>query len=502
MRTKVVMPVLRVIRALTLVPVTKPPRTTPRLRRTTRIEGLGRRARARRALAALTSVAFVTTVLIAGAAAGPAAAGAVPSSSPGGSISSTGRVSYPYTLVDLGTLGGPNSFQNYPGQSLTDNGTAIGEADTSAADPNAPICFADCTISPAVEWSHGQLTDLGALPGPNSSCATWINDRGMVAGVSEYAVDNSAGWYLEHAVLWSQGKLIDLGTLGGNQSDAGAVNDKGQVAGAALNTVPDPFPGSAGPLSSTNCAITPINTTEVRATVWQDGVMHDLGTLGGPDAMASWINDRGQVAGQSFTNSVVNASTGLPTTDPFFWQDGKMLDLGTLGGTFGIANWLTARGEVVGTSNLAGDVAHNAFAWQNGMMTDLGTLGGTNSEAFFANNAGTVVGRADFSPTSSDHHAFLWRNGKMIDLGTVDGDPSSTAVCVNAHDQVVGDSSGGHAWLWQDGSIRDLNTLIAPGSDLSVEAAAFINDSGEIYGTATLPNGDQHAILLIPNYHQ
>jgi hypothetical protein len=47
---------------------------------------------------------------------------------------------------------------------------------------------------------------------------------------------------------------------------------------------------------------------------------------------------------------------------------------------------------------------------------------------------------------------------------------------------------------------RHLNTLIAPGSDLSVEAAAFINDRGEIYGTGTLPNSDQHVILLIPNY--
>jgi probable HAF family extracellular repeat protein len=335
MRAKVVMPVMRATRALTPVQVAKP-------RRTTRMEELGRRASARRTVAGLTSVAFVTTVIVAGITAGPAAAGAVRGTSPGGAISSTGRVSYPYTLVDLGTFGGPNSFQNYPGRSLTDHGTAIGEADTSVADPNAPICFADCTVSPAFEWRNGQLTDLGALPGPNSSCPTWINDRQMVAGVSQYAVDNSAGWTLEDAVLWSHGKLIDLGTLGGNQSDAGAVNDEGQVAGAALNAVPDPFPGSAGVLASTNCAITPINTTEVRAFVWQGGVMHDLGTLGGPDAMASWINDRGQVAGQSFTNSVVNASTGYPTMDPFLWQDGKMIDLGTLGGTTCTANCLTA----------------------------------------------------------------------------------------------------------------------------------------------------------------
>ena len=64
--------------------------------------GLGRRAMSRRIFAAVPSVAFVTTVLVAGTTAGPAAAGAVPGTSPSGSISSTGRVSYQYTLVDLG----------------------------------------------------------------------------------------------------------------------------------------------------------------------------------------------------------------------------------------------------------------------------------------------------------------------------------------------------------------------------------------------------------------
>jgi probable HAF family extracellular repeat protein len=410
----------------------------------------------------------------------------------------SGHIEYPYRLVDLGTYGGPNSFQNYPGRSLTDDGAAIGEADTAVADPNAPICFSDCTVSRGFEWRHGKRADLGALPGPNSSCPTWINERGLVAGVSEDGVDEKAGAPLDSAVLWSGHRLIPLGTLGGNQSDAGAVNNRGQVVGAALNAVSDPDPGSAGVLATTNCAIIPINTTEVRAFIWHRGVMHDLGTLGGPDAMASWINNRGQVVGQSFTSSSVNESTGYPTMDPFRWQHGTMTDLGTLGGTSGMANWLTNRGLVVGTSNLSGDQTHHAFRWEHGVMTDLGTLGGANSEAFFANDAGDVVGRADFSPASTEHHAFLWKNGTMIDLGTVDGDASSTAYSVNHRDQVVGDGSGGHGWLWQNGSMRDLNTLIAPGGALSVVSAAYINNRGEIYGTAVLPNGDQHVVLLIP----
>lgn len=44
----------------------------------------------------------------------------------------------------------------------------------------------------------------------------------------------------------------------------------------------------------------------------------------------------------------------------------------------------------------------------------------------------------------------------------------------------------------------DLTTLVLPGSPLTVTAAAFINDRGEIYGTGVFPNGDQRVILLIP----
>jgi uncharacterized membrane protein len=63
--------------------------------------------------------------------------------------------------------------------------------------------------------------------------------------------------------------------------------------------------------------------------------VRDLGTLGGPDSAAEVNNDRGEVTGWSYTSFVANPSSGTPNVDPFLWspEDGKMTDLGSLGGT-------------------------------------------------------------------------------------------------------------------------------------------------------------------------
>jgi probable HAF family extracellular repeat protein len=186
-----------------------------------------------------------------------------------------------------------------------------------------------------------------------------------------------------------------------------------------------------------------------------------------------------------------------------------MIDLGTLGGTYGFPLALNNRGQVVGTSNLAGDNTAHAFLWDRGRLTDLGTLGGDFSNANAINEAGEVVG---YSSPAGDQsvHAFLWRNGVMADLGTVDGDPCSTANAINSRSQVVGISTatcdfstGRRAFLWENSSMVDLNTLIPPGSSFQLTLAETINDRGEIAGNGT-PQGCGvveecgHAFLLIP----
>jgi hypothetical protein len=63
---------------------------------------------------------------------------------------------------------------------------------------------------------------------------------------------------------------------------------------------------------------------------------------------------------------------------------------------------------------------------------------------------------------------------------------------------ICGGPDGG-GFLWENsGPIVDLNSLIFPGSGLQIIAAQNISDDGEIACNATLPNGDVHAVLLIP----
>jgi probable HAF family extracellular repeat protein len=405
---------------------------------------------------------------------------------------------YPYLAIDLGTFGGPNANFDTPGQPLTNQGTVLGIADTSLPDPNYAqrnpyFGLQDSYVSHLFAWHKGVLTDLGALPGMNVSGAYVVNAHGEAAGQSENGViDPRLGYTEVTAVVWQNRHILKLGTLGGTESLANGINDRGQVVGCAANATADPWtlPG----LSLVNWG------TQTRAFLWQHGVMRDLGTLGGPDACAVFVNERGQIDGLAFTNATPNPMTGQPTTAPFLWDNGRMHNLGTLGGANGYPNDLNNRGEVVGQSNLKGDRAYHPFLWDGTAMKDLGTLGGTDGYASWINEAGDVVGRAD-EPGSLVHHAFLWRKGRMTDLGTPAGSPCSTAHSVNARDQVVGDAGecgvGGHAWLWEKGAIIALDKLVAP-TGLSLTDAQSINDRGEIACLGQLPNGDVHVVLLVP----
>jgi probable HAF family extracellular repeat protein len=401
-----------------------------------------------------------------------------------------------YTLIDLGTLGGPNSFVEVAGDLpvvLNNKGVVVGCADTSVADSNFPD-FSPLLSPPApdpfifhsFQWQNRTMTDLGVLTGDNSSCATWISSNGLITGMSSTSTfDPILGGLAAHAVLWRDGGIIDLGTFGGAESLALAVNARGQVAGSATNDVPDSFSGFG---------------TQLRAFRWQNGVMQDLGTLGGPDAFATSINERGQVAGC--------ANTDLVNQNAFLWSNGEMSDLGSFGGTYACAFQVNNHGQVMGLSTLPGDQVQHAFIGTRRGLRDLGNFGGNVVEPFWLNEKGEIVGAATYQGGESGEirHAFLWRRGVITDLGTVfptcEGS-GSVALAVNSSEQIVGNSwceDTAAAFVWENGGpMIDLNTLIRADAAMYLLGAQNINERGEISGLGFLPaSGEIHSYLLVP----
>lgn len=209
------------------------------------------------------------------------------------------------------------------------------------------------------------------------------------------------------------------------------------------------------------------------------------------------LNARGQIAGDSYVSDTPNPSTGVPTTHPFLWTDGRMKDLGTLGGSLSTTSWLNDAGEVVGQSSLAGDQTFHPFLWDGERLRDLGTLGGDFGGALRINDAEDVVGYAA-TPGDETAHAFLWTHGVMTDLTGAGSSQCTFAEGINARRQIVGGTCDeSDALLWNDGRQVDINTVVAP-TDVHLTEAAFISDRGEIAALGVLPNGNQHVFLLKP----
>lgn len=306
--------------------------------------------------------------------------------------------------------------------------------------------------------------------------------------------------------------LTALGTFGGDLSTAAGINNKGWVIGDA---------NLAG------------NANE-HAALWLDGVMTDLGTLGGPNSSIGFIgaypNDSGLIVGNAQTatldplgeywgaNFGCNVSGSNYSCEGwqylfrgFSWKNGVMSALPILGGNntaaLGRAN---ERGEIAGTSEVNNSdpncLAPQILDWvpvlwePNGGIRKLALFPGDSvGAASGINDQGQAVGGTGFCATpgtAAITHAVLWQNGNATNLGNLGGAFNNFAVSINNRGQVIGlsDLAGdatSHAFLWQNGVMTDLGTL--PGDYLSI--AYDINDRGQVVGQSCDVNFNCRAFL-------
>jgi probable HAF family extracellular repeat protein len=279
--------------------------------------------------------------------------------------------------------------------------------------------------------------------------------------------------------------IKDLGTLGGSFSFAGGISDSGWVQGNSS------LPGD--------------NVTH--SFLWRNGVMTDLGTLGGPNSLSDFRpNDFGDGGGYSDTSTpdpngedFCGFGTQL-ICRAFFWRHGAMIAQPTLGGNNGVGFGTNDLGDLAGSAEnkiheptCAGTgqlLQYKPALWRQGHVYELPTLGNDPvGVAYAINDWGQVVGQTGPCGTEAfggTGHAVLWNNGKPLNLGSLGGTTNNAPQDLNNLGQVVGFSglSGDatfHAFLWQRGVMTDLGTL--PGDVHSV--AESINSSGEIVGRSS-----------------
>ncbi len=305
----------------------------------------------------------------------------------------------PYSIIDLGTLGGEHSRA----YDVNDWGEIAGNAKTDSGENFAVIW----TVN-----TSGQVVSINALPKlvQGLACAgTAINNSGTVVGYCLTGVEGD----LVHAVLWKNGVLTDLDVFYARSLTAYDINDDEQI----------------------------VATTDDGNFLLDNG---SVTVIGAPFSWVFGINAHGQVVGQS--------------AEALLWTNGIVTNLGSLSGVYSFAEALNDEAlndpgqiQIVGGDGRPGTSLHptmwtvDASGSVVQSITDLGTLGGNSGRATDINNAGQVVGatRTAKKNRESEHEfAFIWENGAILNLGTLKRPyaHSSWAEAINEDGFVVGSS--------------------------------------------------------------
>lgn len=312
-----------------------------------------------------------------------------------------------------------------------------------------------------------RVTDLGALGGPLAN-AFAINNHGVIVGQADIAIGEIQS---TNAFVWQAGSMSDLGSLNtfGTGSAAVAINEFGEIVGAALAPDPDfenalssrPFLWSAS-----------TGMTQIRPLDDVDGLgialaINDLGEVAGSlgDTGFRWSASSGgrelpSLPGAPFPNREPHAINNLGElvgramsesgfVVPVMWTaDSQIVELPAVGPTGGgWARDINDRSQIVGEAE--DEVGRTApVLWQNGSIEIIPFLdepGRDWGSAEDINNLGTIVGW-DASGSTNGIPAKGWvryPDGRKIALDDLINDPEGiwdiqVPLGINDLGQIVG----------------------------------------------------------------
>jgi uncharacterized membrane protein len=254
--------------------------------------------------------------------------------------------------------------------------------------------------------------------------------------------------------------------------------------------------------------------------VWQDGVVTEIGSLGGSGAQsfAIDINDAGVVLGWSdtpngvtrflFQDGVLEATPGEVwaindrghTVGEALYADGERTDLPDLGNGPSEAHGLNESDHATGFAQPL-PFGWHPFLWTGEGLTDLGTFGGPAGQGLDINEHDQIVGW--MHDESIRDRPFLYDRGQVIDLGSVTGSAFGVANSINNRGDIVGSDgvrgAPDEGWVGRPGKLTALSSLLVDGRCFQIIDPIEINDSGYIAGRAwDCDMSASHAVLFEP----
>ncbi len=345
-----------------------------------------------------------------------------------------------YSITDLGTLGGANSY----GYDINRNNYVVGYAQLPTG-VNRAFLFKDANNNGIAEG--GEMVNLGILAGYTASYAYAINDNGQIVGTAVTAANARKAVQFQ-----TTGNPTDL--VMGTGSSAYDVNIHGEIVGASL----------AG---------------QKYFAVYRSptGAVTDLGSLSSSGTVRSEafaINASGTIAGYSNTDAGDSAfmrppggsltAIGFPN-QPLFFE-------------YGYAWGINAVGQIVG-EGFNSDGQYHGFRYDGGTVIDLGAPSGfTTSQALAINNNGQIVGQGKNS--AGQARAVLFSGDVAYDLN-----------------ELIPLNSG---WtLTKAASINDNGYIVGQGISPSGQTHAFLLTPATnvltIWGDQDMPDEDDTIIL-------